>query len=253
MFARFADRWIYVFMAGLFVVTALAGFIPSSIRLFAAVEAGQRPAPPAVLHVHAVLMGSWLLLLLAQATLMAAGRSAHHKKLGLIAVLLAPAVVVAMIGVVKSSWSLTASLPPDLLTPRELSRIHFRSNVLLEQMRMVILFAAFVSWAFLSRRRDPETHKRLMVLATVILLPAAIDRMAWLPGTMAQGPAFMPLYTLLWLLPVLMYDLARRGRVHRAYVIGILLNLPFVAISYFLWGSPWWFEIAPRLMGAHGW
>jgi hypothetical protein len=70
---------------------------------------------------------------------------------------------------------------------------------------------------------------------------------------MAQGPAFMPLYTLLWLLPVLMYDFTRRGRVHWAYVIGIILNLPFVAISYFLWGSPWWLDVAPRLMGAHGW
>lgn len=252
-FARFADRWIYVFMGGLFVGTALAGFVPTSMRLFAAVEAGQRPAPAPVLHVHALLMGSWLLLFLAQATLMATGRRAHHKKLGLIAVLLAPAVVVVMIGVVKSSWSLTASGPPDLLTPRELGRINFRSNVLLEQVRMTILFAVFVSWALLSRRRDPGTHKRMMVLATVIPLPAAIDRIAWLPGTMAQGPAFMPLYTLLWLLPVLMYDVRRRGRVHRAYVIGIILNLPFVIVSYFLWGSPWWYEVAPRLMGAQGW
>ena len=54
---RLADRWIYVFMAGLFVATALTGFIPASIRHFAAVEAGQRPAPSPVLHVHAVLMG----------------------------------------------------------------------------------------------------------------------------------------------------------------------------------------------------
>jgi hypothetical protein len=251
-FARLADRWIYVFMAGLFIVTAMAGFIPTSIRFIAAVEAGQRPAPSPVLHVHAVLMGSWLLLFLAQATLMATGRPAHHKRLGLIAVFLAPAVVVAMIGVAKSSWSLAASTPADLLTPRELSRINFQSNVLLEQVRMVILFTVFVSWGFLCRRRDPETHKRMMLLAAVMPLPAAIDRIMWLPGTMAQAAAFMPMYTLLWLLPVLIYDFTRRGRVHRAYVIGIILNLPFVAISYFLWGSPWWLEVAPRLMGAPG-
>lgn len=168
------------------------------------------------------------------------------------AVLLAPAMVVAMIAIVKSSWSLVAALSPELLTPNEMRRINFRSNILLEQVRMTILFAVFVSWAFLSRRRDTETHKRLMVLATVIPLPAAIDRIAWLPGTMAQGPLNMPLYTLLLLLPVLIYDIMRHGRMHRAYVIGILLNLPFVIISYFLWGSPWWFEVAPRLMGA-GW
>lgn len=252
-FPRFVDRWIYVGMAGLFVATALAGFLPTSMRLLAAVEAGQRPPPPPILHVHAVVMGSWLLLFLAQTTLMATGRSARHKRLGLLAVVLAPAVAVAMVGVVKSSWSLNASLPPDLMSPGESRRINFMSNVLLEQVRMAILFAVFVSWAFLSRRRDPETHKRMMVLATVMPLPAAIDRIAWLPGTMAQGAVFMPLYTLLWLLPVLIYDFVRRGRVHRAYVIGIALNLPFVIASYVLWGSTWWFDVAPRLMGVRAW
>lgn len=252
-FARFADRWVYVFMGGLFILTALVGFIPTSMRVLAAVQAGQRPAPSPILHVHALLMGSWLLLFLAQTTLVPTGRTAQHRKLGLLAVVLAPAVMVAMIGVVKSSWSLHVSLPPDLLTPGESRRIGFMSNVLLEQVRMATLFAVFVTWAFLSRRRDLEMHKRMMVLATVMPLPAAIDRMAWLPGTMVQGPAYMALYTLLWLSPVLIYDMAWRGRVHRAYVIGIALNLPFVIASYFLWGSPRWFEVAPRLMGVPGW
>lgn len=251
-FARLADRWIYVFMAGLFVVIALAGFIPTSARVLAAVEAGQRPPLPLILHVHAVLMGSWLLLFLVQTTFMATGRPAHHKKLGILAVVLAPAMVLAMIGIVRSSWSFAVLLPPDQLIPGESRRISFMSNILLEQLRMIFLFTVFVSWAFLCRKKDPESHKRMMVLATVIPLPAAIDRIAWLPGTMAQGPEFMPLYTLILLLPVLIYDIARRRRVHRAYVIGIILILPFVIASYFLWGSPWWYEVAPRLMGAHG-
>jgi hypothetical protein len=250
---RHAGQWIYAFMAALFVVIALAGFVPTSIRTLSAVEAGQRPAPPLVLHVHAALMGSWLLLFLAQATLMAMGRPTHHRRLGLIAVVLAPAIVVAMIGVVRYNWSLAPSLPPELMSPRELGRIHFRSNVLLEQLRMGILFTVFVSWAFLSRRRDPEMHKRLMVLAAVMPLPAAIDRIGWLPGTMVQGPVYMPLYTLILLIPVLVHDVMRRGRVHRAYAIGIILNLPFVILSYFLWGSSWWYETAPRLMGLEGW
>ena len=58
---------------------------------------------------------------------------------------------------------------------------------------------------------------------------------------------------LLWLLPVLIYDLARRGRVHRAYLIGIAANLPFVVASQLLWGSPWWMENAPKLLGVKGW
>jgi hypothetical protein len=212
-------------------------------------EAGQLPPLPTILHVNAVLMGSWLLLFGTQATLMATGRPAQHRRLGLLAAVLAPAMVVAMIVNVKSSWSVTLSLPPEMSTPGAPRSVEVMSNVLLEQVRMTVLFAVFVSWAFLCRKQDSETHKRMMVLAMVMLLPAAIDRIAWLPGTMAQGPAFMPLYTLVWLLPVLIYDFARRGRVHRAYVIGIVLNVPFVIASYVLWGSPWWFEVALGLMG----
>jgi hypothetical protein len=254
-FARFADQWIYVFMAALFVVTALLGFMPTSIDKLAAVEAGQRPPLPLILHAHAVLMGSWLTLFLAQATLMATGRREHHWKLGLVGVVLAPAIVLAMIGVTRSGWSLVASFSPDLVPPDVLDLRKFRvSNILLEQIRMIVLFPALVSWALLVRRSDPEAHKRLMILATVLPLPAAIDRMTWLlPMSLPESPSSVHLYTLLWLLPVLIYDVARRGSVHRAYLIGIALNLPFIIASHSLWGSSWWLEVAPRLMGVEGW
>ena len=57
-FTDFGDRWIYVFMAALFIATTLAGFIPDSLAKIAAVEAGQRAPFPPVLHLHAVLMGA---------------------------------------------------------------------------------------------------------------------------------------------------------------------------------------------------
>jgi hypothetical protein len=68
-----------------------------------------------------------------------------------------------------------------------------------------------------------------------------------------ESPLSPHLYSLLWLLPVLIYDVARRGRLHRAYVIGIALNLPFMIASNLLWGTPWWMATAPRLVGVQGW
>jgi len=53
----------------------------------------------------------------------------------------------------------------------------------------------------------------------------------------------------LWLLPVLLYDLLRRGRPHRVYVIGLLLNLPLAIASHFVAGSIWRLAISPRLVG----
>ena len=108
------------------------------------------------------------------------------------------------------------------------------------------------------RRTDPEMHKRMMILATLMPLSAAIDRIAlrWLPTNFPTGYETEYGYLLLWLVPVLVYDLWRRGRVHRAYVIGIACNIPFFVLNHYLWGSPRWLESAPAIMsvvGVSGW
>jgi hypothetical protein len=88
-----------------------------------------------------------------------------------------------------------------------------------------------------------------MILATLVPLPAAINRMTWLPGDFPNSPVSTWMYQLLWIAPVIIYDLARRGRVHRAYVIGIALNVPFVIAAYLLWNTPGWAAMVPGLMG----
>src|SRR6478672_1403813 len=93
--AHAIDRWIYVFMAAWFIVIVLVGFIPDAMMKVALVKAGARPPFPLILHVHAVLMGSFLLLLLAQTWLMASGRKALHMQLGVLGMVLAAALVVA--------------------------------------------------------------------------------------------------------------------------------------------------------------
>jgi len=253
-FARAADRWIYVFMAGLFVVTALVGFIPNSVGLLETIEAGQRPPLPVAYHFHAVMMGSWLLLLLMQTTLMATGNRQHHMKLGLVSIALVPLIVLSMFGIIDAMWTWIGSIPEDAMPPGELSGFKaIISNILLPQARIIILFPILIAWAVYVRRTDFETHKRLMIIATVLPLPAAIDRMSWLPLTIPENPASIHLYTLALLLPALIYDIIQRGSLHRAYVIGIALNLPFVIATHLFWSSPWWLAVAPRLVGVENW
>jgi hypothetical protein len=250
-FAGLADRWIYVFMAMLFVVTTLVGFIPDSFELVADVRSGRRPPIPPVLHLHAVLMGIWLLLLLTQTTLVAMDRRRLHAKLGLAAFGLVPVMVCAMLGVIHELWAMFASMPPDALPPEVFARIRVRvSNTLLEQIRLIVLFPGLVACALVARRKDSETHKRMMVLASALLLPAAVDRMTWVPNTLPASPVSIWLSTFVLLLPALLYDVVRRGRVHRAYVVGLAANVPFCLASYLLWGSSWWLATAPRLVGA---
>src|SRR5437764_7168033 len=73
--AHSIDRWIYVFMAAWFIAIVLTGFIPDSFARVAMVKAGQHAPFPKILHVHAVLMGSFMLLFLAQTTVVATGRT----------------------------------------------------------------------------------------------------------------------------------------------------------------------------------
>src|SRR4051794_6384163 len=91
----FVDRWIWVLTGLLLIATVLAGFVPDSVHKIALVRAGERAPFPAILHVHAVLMGAWLALLLVQTSLMATGRRHWHMRLGIAAALLAPAIVIA--------------------------------------------------------------------------------------------------------------------------------------------------------------
>ena len=66
------DRWIYVFTAASFVVTPWSGHSRSLMRM-AAIEAGER-RPSRSSRIACGVMGSFLMLLLAQTILAATGR-----------------------------------------------------------------------------------------------------------------------------------------------------------------------------------
>lgn len=246
------DRWIYVFMAALFVVTTLAGFIPDSLGKIALVEAGQRAPFPPVMHVHAVLMGSWLMLLLTQTTLMATGNAKYHKKLGIASFLLAPAIILTGLVLVPTMygqvWDATAAAPPEM---KEKLRggLAVRTDIMLLQFRAGLLFATCVVLALRARRLDSGFHKRMIILATLVPLPASIDRITWLHHTMPVSPLSADLYTLVWLSPMFVWDLFRLGRVHRAYIVWFALWLPASIAVQLLWGSDWWQATAPGLLG----
>jgi hypothetical protein len=236
-FMRFADRWIFVFTAALFVVVALCGFVPESIVVVANVKAGKFPPLPPILHVHAVLMGTWLLLLLAQALLVVAGRRAVHQALGVTALVLVPAIVVTWVMLVRTAYQIAGPTIAAIL------------------IRAAIVFPVLVGWALWIRRTDPQTHKRLMLLAILVPLTAATgrvqERLGW-PMFGGDGGARWDLYPLLLVLPLFVHDLIRLRHVQRAYVIWFAVNLPLAILMYVLMNSQWWVAVAPKLLGVRG-
>ena len=250
--AAFADRWIFVFMAALFVATALAGFVPSSIAKLASVRAGEQGPMPPVLHVHAVLMGGWLALLLVQSVLVATGAPWLHRRLGMLALLVAPAMVlsgVLLVPVVDRPIHQMLAAPPAGTEPALLQLLQaWIPNRPLSQIRAGVVFAVLIAWALWVRTGDPQTHKRLLVLATVWPLGAGINRIP-LPGTYPESPAASDLYTLLWVAPLFVYDLVRHRRVPRAWWIWLAVCLPLSAAVHLLWGSAWWMAHGPEILG----
>ena len=250
--AHAIDRWIFVAMAVWFIAIVLIGFIPDSIMKVGMVRAGARAPFPLVLHMHAIAMGSFLLVLLAQTVLMATGRRAYHMQLGVLGMVLAAALI--LIGFVLAPtmyhqvWGGAHFGPPQVreaLAPV----VPLLENILLLQISAGTLFAVFITIGLRARASDAGLHKRMMILAVVPPLGAAVSRMEWLPTTMPASPLAMNLYLLLAALPMFVWDVARNRRVHEAYWIWIPTFVSVSAIVNLVWDRPWWHTTAQTIMG----
>ena len=250
--AHAIDRWIFLFMAAWFIVIVLAGFIPDAIMKVAMVRAGARAPFPAVMHVHAVLMGSFLLLLLAQTWMVATGRCALHKQVGIAAFVLVPLLVI--VGIILAPtmyyqvWGGVHFGPPQVraaLSPV----LPMLENILLLQISAGLLFALFIIIALQARATHSGLHKRMMILATAVPLGAAIDRMVWLPSTLPASPVSTDVYIFAALSPMFVWDVVRNRRVHEAYWIWAAIYVPVAALVAVLWDKPYWHSAARTIMG----
>ena len=245
------DRWIFVATAVGFIAVALAGFLPDSVHKIGLVQAGKRAPFPLVLHLHAVLMGSFLLLLLAQTILAATGRTDRHMKLGRIGMILAPALVVVGFVLAPTMYHLTwdaaqAAAPPARAALAK--AVRGADNTLLLQLRSGLLFSVLLFIGLKARQSDPSLHKRLMILAVAPALGAGLARISWLPTTLPASPVSQDLGVLALIAPMLIWDLARNRRVHPAYWIFAAFALPCSVAVHALWDTPWWHAAARWVM-----
>lgn len=248
-----SDRQVFVFTAVLFVLLTIAGFAPSSLAKIEAVQAGQRPPFPAVLHVHAVTMGAWLLLLLSQSALAASGRRALHRALGILGAVLVPVILVTGVLLIDATWKPLWSPASEAAMPAQVlgETRTFVSNILLLQVRALVAFPLFIGWALWLRRRDADAHRRLMLLGTAVPLLAGLDRLSEALGwtTMPHSPLSMEFWLVGSVLPILVMDLVRGRGLHATTKMWLGVNLVMATAVNLLWNSPWWLQMAPRLIG----
>ena len=234
---RLDARWFYVWMAGICVLIAFGGFIPT---YWAKLATGTFKGAP-ILHIHGMLFFAWTLFFLAQTVLVASGRTPRHRNWGLAGISLATAmgitVVLAAIMSIKVAETIGMGDGARRFTIVSLSG--------------VALFAVFLGLAIAYVHRK-ELHKRFMLLAMIPLMHAAMARVfmtAFAPAD-AKGPppvfVSVPpgLFVDLLIVAAIIHDWRRRGRPHPVYLVGgailVVVQLLAVPIST----TPTWMAIA---------
>ncbi|MGC1730487.1 MAG: hypothetical protein WA747_14045 [Steroidobacteraceae bacterium] len=164
-----------------------------------------------LVHVHGILMSAWIALFVTQALLIARHRPDLHRRLGVAGAALAPLIVV--IGSLTVTAAIHRRFPA--VGPLRFGRIFVEFDGL-----SLWSFGALALAAVLWRSR-PDVHKRLMLSATVVLLPPAVGRIA--EHLLSGGDwnlVIAAVTTGAFALVCACVDTLRHGRVHPAMAWG---------------------------------
>ena len=151
-----APRMFYVWMSAACLAIAVFGFMPS---YFVPMSKGTFHGEP-IVHIHGLIMFSWVLFALIQSLLVARGKVVSHRTWGVLGVSIYTAMVFIIMAVVSLRIA-QASLPGQ---PEGLAHA-MRAFEWISVGALVIGIPTFVLAIAYVRR--PEIHKRLMLLVTV--------------------------------------------------------------------------------------
>jgi hypothetical protein len=195
------------------------------------------PALTPLVLVHAAVSAAWTVLLVVQARLIAASRVRLHRRLGIAGGLMASAVVGLGWMVAVSAARRAANVGEPVAT------MALRFSIL--PFQELLVFSTLVGAALWLRKRT-DYHKRLMLLGTLALIPAATTRLFGFgpPGTLMM----FGLAEALFMLALIAHDRRTLGRVHPATVWGGGLLLVTAALRTPLLGTDAWLAVAKALI-----
>lgn len=229
-----SERRFYVGMAIAILVTVLVGF-GRSFFLRPLFPGHPAPSEP-IFYVHGLVFTFWILLFVTQVSFVFLGNVRMHRKFGLLGAVLAIAMLV--LGV---SGALTAASRATGFVNIPVPPLQFLAIPLFD----MILFPTFVALAFIYRR-DLQSHKRWMLLATLNIITAAIAR--W-PVISTMGPLAYFGITDLFVVSLAVWDFRSRGRLHRVTLIGGLLIIFSHPLRLIVSGTDSWLVFAQWATG----
>jgi uncharacterized membrane protein YozB (DUF420 family) len=213
------SRWFY-FAAALLMAGAVAyGFS------FTVEDSLLRPkiARPWLLYIHAAVMSGWLVLFAVQAGLVRLRNVRLHRRLGVAGLCLG--VIVPLVGV------------PTAIVMRRFDIEHFHDTLpfiavpLWDMVAFSLCFGLAAVW-----RGRPEFHRRLMFLATAVVIDAGLGRFPF-PEAWFNAGWFYGAIDLL-ILAAIARDLLVQRRAHPIFVLGLPLMAAGQLATWLLWRYP---------------
>jgi len=234
-----SERKFYCRMALFLVALVFLGFAPS-FYLRNIVPSYPRPNPsltPFVL-LHGGLFTLWMLVLIAQTQLVAAGRRDIHMKLGKAGMALAVALVPVMYLV--AVWQVDRANQPPFTDPLTWTIV---------PLAVIVPYAVMI-WNGWAHRKNAQWHKRSMLGAAILVVAGpSIGRMPVAPPTIG-GFTFVFFLGLLLFVPLFLWDRRSLGHTHPATRLGFSMLLVSIAIPLLVfWTGADWASVAARLPG----
>jgi hypothetical protein len=192
-----------------------------------------------LIHVHGAVFSTWIVLLVVQTTLVTRRNIALHRKLGLFGAGLAVAMV--GLGVAAATDSLARGFyPPGF----PFGPLVFYSTPIFG----ITAFAVLVFFSIRLRSNGPA-HKRLILLATLALISAAIDR--WPFAFIQQAHYMSNVIRDMMVLSIVVFDLSTLRRIHRTTLLGGLIVIAAGHLAVPVGTTAGWQKIAT--LALHVW
>ena len=234
-----SERKFYSRMALFLVLVVLLGFAPS-FYLRGIVPSYPRPNPtlPPWVIFHGLIFTSWMALIVVQTQLISARKQAVHMQLGKLGMLFAILMIPVMY--LTAVWQVARANQPPFTDPLTWTIVPLAS---------IIPFAILV-WNGWEKRRDVQTHKRLMLSAAIlVVMGPSLGRLPIAPPTVV-GFTIQMLVGFLLFVPLILWDRRTVGQLHPATKFGIgmaalwlifplavfWLNLPWAKVAAYLPG-----------------
>lgn len=241
--ARDRDRTFFTVAAIANALVIAAGFGYSTyVRLMLGDPRFGGPTLSTLVRLHAAVSTAWTVLLIVQTRLIAARRVGVHRRLGIVGAMAALALV--GLGWVVAVSALNRGVAVGTL-PATLAQ-----QIFILSFQELVVFTTLVSAALWLRKRS-DTHKRLMLLGTIALIPAATTR----PFAFGGVPNMLMMFGLvevMFVAALYVHDRRSSGQVHLATLWGGGLLVVTAVSRTLVGGTETWMAIAKVLLGQAG-